>query len=148
MKEIVTAFNMTLQNSQLSKLISIPQFYQHVMEGIFTHFFPDTDDSTVYSKDDIEFFFKFANGQNTLKDVNQIIYTDDQSKSFICFSKLKPFLDRILCKGWTKNGNNAQHMTFYKLEVNNLNSILIIAQHSTYTYIFLCRLAFMLGRSY
>ena len=105
---------MMLQNSQLSKLIPMPQFYQHVMEGIFTHFFPDTDDSTsvtVYSKDDVEFFYKFANEQNTLKDANQIIHTDNQSKTFICFSKLKPFLDRILCKGWTKNGHDTKHMT-------------------------------------
>ena len=127
MKEIVTAFNSMLQKSQFSTVISIPQFYQHVMEGIFTHFFPDRDNSTsvtLYNKDDIEFFLKFANGQSTLMDVNQIIYRDNQSKNFICFSRLKLFLDRILCNGWSKN--DTKHMTFYKSEVSNLNTILIV----------------------
>ena len=85
------------------------------MEGLFTHFFPDTNDpASVYNKDNIEFFLTFVIEQSTLKDITQSI-----NQSRICFSKLKMFLDRILCKGWNKNGIDAEPMSFYKLEVNN-----------------------------
>ena len=103
----------------------MPYFYQYVMEGLFTHFFPDTNDpESVYNKDDIEFFLSFANKQSALKDITQSTHMDNQSR--IRFSKLKIFLDRILCKGWNKDGINAEPMSFYKLEVNNSNNTFII----------------------
>ena len=119
---------MMLQNPEFSKLNSIPQFYQYVMEGILTHFFPDTDSSssvTVYNKDDIEFFLKFANGQSAFNDVNQIVHRDTQAPKSICLSKLKLFFNRILCKGWTMNEDIDEQMTFYKLEVSNLVILII-----------------------
>lgn len=74
LKQIVIALNLMLQNSQFTKLISVPQFYQYIMEGLFTHFFPDTNDPTcVYGKEDVEFFLMFANDQSTLEDVTETI---------------------------------------------------------------------------
>ena len=107
-----------LQNPQFTKLTtSMPQFYHYIMEGLFTHFFPDTGDSTtVYSKEDIEFFLVFANEQNSLEDITQTIHPYDQS---IYFSKLKFYLDRILCRGWNNNGTDARPLNFYNLEVNS-----------------------------
>ena len=114
LKQIVIALNLMLKNSQFTKL---PQFYQCIMEGLFTHFFPDTNDPTcVYSKEDVEFFLMFANDQSTLKDVTETVYPVDQ---YPCFSKLKFYLDRILCKGWSKDELYAKPTNFYKLEVSN-----------------------------
>ena len=99
----------------------MPQLYQHIMEGLFTHFFPDTSDPrAVYDKQDVQFFLAFANDQYKQKTHNQ---KDDKSQNFINLSKFKFHLDRILCKGWSKNGVVAKPLTFYKLEVNN-NSII------------------------
>ena len=98
----------------------MPQLYQHIMEGLFTHFFPDTGDS--YSKEDIEFFLAFTNEQDKQNAYNQAVQQDDQAKKFISLSKFKFHLDRILCKGWSKNRAAAKPLTFYKLEVNN-NSV-------------------------
>ena len=121
MKQIVAAIIEMLQNPHFTKLISMPHFYQYIMDGLFTHFFPDTDDTTtVYNKKDIEFFLTFANEQNSLKDT---AHPDDQSKNLIYFSKLKFYLDRILCKGWNGGGTHARPLTFYKSEVN-VNTIL------------------------
>ena len=105
-----------LESPQFNKTVSIPQVYQHVMEGLFTHFFPDT--TTVYSKEDIEFFLSFANEQYKWKAYIEAIY---QSENLINISKFKFYLDRILCKGWSKSGTIAKPLTFYKLEVNNSN---------------------------
>ena len=110
LKQIVLSFHMMLQSPQFAAIIQMPQLYQHIMEGLFTHFFPDTGDpAAVYSKEDIEFFLTFANEQKT-------IYQDDGN--LISLSKFKFHLDRILCKGWSKNGTFAKPLTFYKLEVN------------------------------
>ena len=120
LKQIVIALNLMLQNTQFTKLISVPQFYQSIMEGLFTHFFPDTNDPTcVYSKEDVEFFLMFANDQSTLKDVTEMVYPVDQHQDLLCFSRLKFYLDRILCKGWNKNEMYAKPTKFYKLEVSN-----------------------------
>lgn len=105
-----------LESPQFNKIVSIPQLYQHVMEGLFTHFFPDT--ATVYSKEDIGFFLSFANEQNKWKTYIEAIY---QSENIINISKFKFYLDRILCKGWSKSGAIAKPLTFYKSEVNNSN---------------------------
>ena len=59
--------------------------------------------------EDVEFFLMFANKQNT----------DNPSGSRICFSKLKFYLDKILCKGWNNSETDAKPMTLYNLEVNN-----------------------------
>lgn len=90
------------------------------MEGLFTHFFPDTNDPTcVYGKEDVEFFLMFANDQSTLEDVTETICPVDRYKNVLCFSKLKFYLDRILCKGWSKNEIYAKPTNFYKLEVSS-----------------------------
>lgn len=102
---------MMLQSPQFAAIVQMPQ---HIMEGLFTHFFPDTaNPSAVYSKEDIEFFLTFANEQ-------EIICQDDGN--LMSLSKFKFHLDRILCKGWSKNGAVAKPLTFYKLEVNS-NSV-------------------------
>ena len=140
---MVIALYVMLQNSQFIKLISVPQFYQCIMEGLFTHFFPDTNDPTcVYSKEDVEFFLTFANDQSTLKDVTQPV---DQYQNLICFSKLKFYLDRILCKGWNENEIYAKPANFYKLEVNNNIYHFYYIYH---LYILLVRPVFVLGRPY
>ena len=110
MKQIVSSFHLMLQSPQFATIISMLQLYQHVMEGLFTHFFPDT--GVVYSKEDIEFFLTFANEQNDLKET---IY---QVENRISLSKFKFHLDRILSKGWSKNGILAKPLNFYKSEVN------------------------------
>jgi len=110
-----------LQSPQFTKIISTQQLYQFVMEGLFTHFFPDTNDpGAVYNKEDIVFFLTCANEPNKLKGY---IQQDDQSKNLISLSKFKYHLDRILCKGWSKNGTVAKPLIFYKSEVNNYFSI-------------------------
>ena len=115
LKQIVSSFHLMLQSPQFATIAQMPQLYQHIMEGLFTHFFPDTGDpAAVYSKEDIEFFLAFANEQHNWKET---IYQDD--KNVISLSKFKFHLDRILCKGWSKNGTSAKPLTFYKLEVNN-----------------------------
>ena len=116
----MSSFHKMLESPQFNKLASIPQLYQYVMEGLFTHFFPDTNNSaTVYSKEDIKFFLTFANEQNKWKSYIEAIY---QFENLINISKFKFYLDRILCKGWNKSGTIAKPLTFYKLEVNN-NSV-------------------------
>lgn len=108
---------MLLQNPQFTKLISVPHFYKHIIDGLLAHFFPDTNDSTsIYIKEDIEFFLTFANEQNLLEDA---IDPDDQSKSVVHFSKYKFYLDRILCKGWNNSGTDVSLLPSYKLEVNS-----------------------------
>jgi len=120
LKQIVTAFETVLQDTQSIKLISIKQYYQYVVEDLFAHFFPATNEPiSVYSKEDIEFFLMFANQQNTLKDLIPTVHPDDHSKSHINLSKFKFYLDRILCKGWSENELVAKPLAFYKLEVNN-----------------------------
>ena len=116
----MTSFHTMIESSQFNKIVSIPQLYQHVTEGLFTHFFPDTDNSTiVYSQEDVQFFLSFANDQTKWKTYIEAIY---QSDNLINISKFKFYLDKILCKGWSKSGTIAKPLTFYKLEVNN-NSI-------------------------
>ena len=96
----------------------MPQLYQHIMEGLFIHFFPDTDDSkVVYSKEDIKFFLTFANEQHKWEDHAETFHQDNKSDNLISLSKFKFHLDRILCKGWSKSGTSAKPLTFYKLEV-------------------------------
>ena len=130
LKYIVSSFHGTLENSefttillensQFTDLMSIPLLYQNVIEGLFIHYFPDTNDSkAVYNKKDIEFFLLFANEQNKWKVHVQTGHQNDLSDNFIGLSKFKFFLDRILCKGWCNNGEVAKPMTFYKLEVSN-----------------------------
>ena len=88
------------------------------MEGLFAHFFPAANEPiSVYSKEDITFFLEFANEQNTLKELIQTIHPDKQSKTLIYLSKFKFHLERILCKGWNKNGMFAKPLNFYKNEV-------------------------------
>ena len=113
-----------MESPQFAKLISMPQLYQHIMEGLLTHFFPDTDDSgEVYNKQDVQFFLSFANEQYKQKAHDQTFHQDDKLQNFIILSKFKFHLDKILHKGWSKNGVVAKPLTFYKLEVNN-NSII------------------------
>lgn len=108
LEQIVTSFHTMLQSPQFTK-DSITLLYQFVMDGLFTHFFPDTSDSkAIYNKEDIEFFLTFAN---------------KQSES-ISLSKFKFHLDRILCKGWSKSGTIAKPLTFYKLEVTTMMCLL------------------------
>ena len=120
LKEIVSSFHIMLHSPQFTKVVSVSQLYQHIMEGLFSHFFPDTGDSkAVYSKKDIEFFLTFANEQDKQKAHNQTLCQDDQSANSISLSKFKFHLDRILCKGWSKSEVVAKPLTFYKLEVKS-----------------------------
>ena len=120
LKEIVSSFHIMLHSPQFTKVVSVSQLYQHIMEGLFSHFFPDTGDSkAVYSKEDIEFFLTFANEQDKQKTHNQTLCQDDQSANSISLSKFKFHLDRILCKGWSKSEVVAKPLTFYKLEVKS-----------------------------
>ena len=137
LNQIVSSFHVMLQSPQFAAVVSMPQLYQHVMEGLFTHFFPEISDRTaVYSKEDIEFFLTFANEQNNWKEA---VY---QNNNLISLSKFKFHLDRILCKGWSKNGASAKPLTFYKLEVSS-DSVSI-----SRCILFLYRFACVLGRSY
>ena len=121
LKEIISSFHIMLQRPQFTKVVSMSQLYQHIIEGLLAHFFPDTGDSKiVYSKEDIEFFLTFANAQDNQKTCNKRLCKDDQSTNFIILSKFKCHLDRILCKGWSKNLNVAEPLTFYKLEVKSI----------------------------
>ena len=109
-----------LQNPEFAKIVSIPQSYQHIMEGLFIHFFPDTNDSTVvYTKEDVGFYLSFSNEQSKWKVHVQTISQNHQSENLISSSKFKFHLDRILCKGWSDNATNANPLTFYKSEVHN-----------------------------
>ena len=139
----MSSFHKMLESPQFNKLASIPQLYQYVMEGLFTHFFPDTNNSTtVYSKEDIKFFLTFANEQNKWKSCIEAIY---QFENLINISKFKFYLDRILCKGWSKSGTIAKPLTFYKLEVNN-NSV--FSNNFYCMYIYWYRFVFVWGRPY
>ena len=121
LKEIVTSFHIMLQSPQFTKVVTMSQLYQHIMEGLFAHFFPDTGNSkAVYSKEDIKFFLTFANEQDKQKAYSQLLSQDDQSANSISLSKFKFHLDRILCKGWSKSEIVAKPLTFYKLEVKSI----------------------------
>lgn len=118
----------------------MPQFYRHIMEGLFNHFFPDTDDHmSVYSKEDADFFLTFVNEQSIFPTA---IHSDDQPRSIV-FSKLKIYLDRILCRGWKENGIDAKPLNFYKSDVSTYNN-----NHCMYFMFYTCRFALMLGKSY
>ena len=130
-----------LQSPQFTKIISMPQLYQHIMEGLFIHFFPDTDDSkVVYSKEDIEFFLTFANEQHKWKGHAQKFHQDDRSKNLISFSKFKFHLDRILCKGWSESGPTAKPLNCYKLEVKDSKMLMS-------TYILLVQVCICVGET-
>ena len=120
LKEIVSSFHIMLHSPQFTQVVSVSPLYQHIIQGLFAHFFPDNGDSkTVYSKEDIKFFLTFANEQDKQKAHNQILSQEDQSTNSISLSKFKFHLERILCKGWSKSEIVARPLTFYKLEVKS-----------------------------
>lgn len=120
LEQIVTSFHTILESSLFPKTISIPQLYKHIMEGLFIHFFPDTNNcKAVYNKEDIEFFLSFVNEQNKWKAIMQKFYENVPSGSLISLSKFKFHLDRILCRGWSHSKTNAKPLTFYQLEVSH-----------------------------
>ena len=104
LEQIMTSLNAMIEGPQFSELISTPQ---KITEALYMHFFPDS--ALMYSKRDIEYFLTFTNEQSS----------DVQPQNPLNLSKLKIFLDRILCKGWSKSGAVANPLDFYKLEVNN-----------------------------
>ena len=106
-----------IQSPQFIEVISTTQLYQKIMEGLFTHFFPDS--VLMYSKEDIEFFMAFTNDQNALKILINPLHSDDQPQNIINLSKFKNCLDRILCKGWSESGAPADPLEFYKFEVSS-----------------------------
>lgn len=108
LKKIVSSFDAMIQGPQF-EVISIPHLYQHIIEGFFTHFFPES--GSVYSKSDIEFLLLYINQQDKLRSSN------NQSQSLINPAKFKLHLDRILCKGWSNSGASADPLFFYKVEV-------------------------------
>ena len=107
-----------IQSPQFVELISTPQLYQKIMEGLFTHFFPDS--ASMYSKEDIEFFMAFTNEKNALRILINPLHSDDQPQNQLNLSKFKNCLDRTLCKGWSESGAAADPLEFYKLEVSNI----------------------------
>ena len=117
LKQIVTSLTAMIQGPQFIELISTPLLYQKITEGLYMHFFPDY--ALMYSKRDIEFFLTFTNEQDTLRKLIERLCSDDRPQDPLNLSKLKIFLDRILCKGWSKSGAVANPLDFYKLEVNN-----------------------------
>ena len=110
LKQIVTSFNAVVQIPQFTEPFSSPQSYNHIIEGLFTYFFPDS--ASVYSKGDIEFFLEFTNEKDNCI---QSLHSDSQPKNLL---KFKVHLDRILCKGWSKSGASANPLDFYKSEVH------------------------------
>lgn len=135
-----------LQSPQFHETISVPQLYQHVIEELFAHFFPDTNDpKIVYSKEDVEFFLLFANEQNKWKIQIHGVY-HDQSENLINSSKLKFYLDRILCRGWSGNGTIAKPLTFYKSEVSIM--MLLVFSNFIVHFIGIHRFVYVWGKLY
>ena len=120
MEQIVSSLHELLQGPQF---VSISQFFQHVTEGLFAHFFHDNS-TAVYSKEDIKFFLSYVKEQNEWKE--NIM---QHSENLISMSKLKLYLDRILRKGWGKSTINAEPLNFYKSEVSN-NYVLYLYNHA------------------
>ena len=106
-----------IQSPQFIELISTPQLYQRIMEGLFTHFFPDS--ALMYSQEDIEFFIAFTNDQKALRILINPLHSDDEPQNLLNLSKFKSCLDRILCKGWSESGAAADPLEFYKSDVSS-----------------------------
>ena len=105
-----------IPSPQFIELISTPQLYQRIMEGLFTHFFPDS--ALTYNQEDIKFFIAFTNGQKALRILINPLHSD-QPQNLFNLSKFKSCLDRILCKGWNEGGAAADPLEFYKSDVSS-----------------------------
>ena len=112
------------------------QLHHHILEGLISHFFPETD--SLYSKDDVEYFISFANKQTSWKHSVQTVPGPDDLvlDSCMSLSKFKFHLDKILSKGWSKNGKPSKPLNIYKSEV----TILWVTTHTgTFNQFCLCR---------
>ena len=127
--QTMECFNVMMQSPQFEEVVK-KQLHHHILEGLISHFFPEIGSSTsLYCKEDIEYFVSFANKQKKWKHSVQKDHvaesSDLQLDSCISLSKFKFHLDKILCKGWSKNGKASKPINLYKLEVRNSFTVLI-----------------------
>jgi len=108
-----------IQSPQFEEVVK-NQSHHHILEGLISHFFPETDKS--YCKEDVEYFISFANKQTAWKysvQTKQAAGPDGSAMdNCISLSKFKFHLDKILCKGWSKNGKASKPLNVYKSEVS------------------------------
>ena len=107
------SFQLVMESSQFDKTIE-DCLYQHITDGLFTQFFPESDNS-VYCEEDVKFFVNYVNKETFLP---QKLSLDDENHSFISLAKFKFHLNKILCRGWSTNEATAKPLNFYKLEVS------------------------------
>ena len=122
-------FSVMMQSPQFEE-VKKEQSYYHILEGLISHFFPETD--SLYCKEDVEYFISFANKQTTWKHSVQTGHVAESNDSVldncISLSKFKFHLDKILCKGWSKNGKASKPLNLYKLEVIYYNYVFSVSR--------------------
>lgn len=100
------SFQPVMESLQFDETIE-DQLHQHITDGLFSQFFPESNNA-VYSEEDVKYFVNY---------VNEELSSDDKSHGCAALSKLKFHLSKILCKGWSCNEATAKPLNFYKLEV-------------------------------
>ena len=110
-------FSGMMQSPQFEEVVK-KQMHHHVLDGLISHFFPEND--SLYCKEDVEYFVSFANKQTSWKCFlkERATKSDDfMLGNCISLSRFKFHLNKILCKGWNKNGKSFKPLNVYKQEV-------------------------------
>ena len=135
------SFQLVIESSQFDETTE-DRLYQHITDGLFSQFFPESSNS-VYCKEDVNFFINYVNEEASL---TRELSSDDEGHGCISLSKLKFHLSKILCRGWSSNEATAKPLNFYKLEVcmhlifQNTNTCIIMlniqTMHSVMRYLY------------